>query len=276
MSAESLVIVRGAKFERTRDFNEQVREIAIESGIRFIKLHYTNPKYAPHPRPVKGWQAIEIILKRGGDGQKTYDVVPTKDSQGKDTESTRNLSFEPKKPTDRLEAELPDTPYNRRKLAICYYYGAQWQIVDPAIDAEIKAMADVLEAEYEEKRKKGPTKDDVIVTLDAEKKKLEEEVAALRDELNEKKKRDTVVKTAKKKAGRPSGATSKSDELENEIKQQVWAEKKDLIGEIQKKHKQWWLSIEYRQQVYPEIQRRLAERLKNVNNNAGAGVDNKK
>jgi hypothetical protein len=279
MSASSLVVLRGQEFVRGRDADEQIREFAELTGLKFIKLHHISPEYAAHPYTVKGWQAAEIIVGSSS-GEKKYTVRYTKHPDtGKDCESSRNLSFVPKSPTGILEAELVDTPFNRTKLARCYYYGAQWKILDVAIDKEVKAMADQFEIEYAEKRKNEPTKDDIIVRQDAEKQKLLEENARLQRELTAKNETDKVVTAAKKsKGGRPKkneASIDKEREIENEIKAQVFNEKKDLIAEIQKKYKQFWLSIEYRQQIYPEIQRRLAERLKNANVNTGTGVDNK-
>lgn len=280
MSASSLVIVRGTKFERKRDYDEQVKEVAAIAGLKFIKLHYTSPKYSIQNRTVKGWQDAEIFTSQGSNEEMRYRVEFCKDRDGNPCMGKRNLSFEPKHPTNVLQADLLDTAFNREQLALCYYHGAQWKIVDPEIEKVIKARADELERKYEEERRKQPTKDEVILSQDEQLKKKDEEILRLSLELKKKNEVGAVVESAKEAVTKKQEPAPKTDskKIEAEVKAEVFKEFDALITELKTRKGNWWMTPEYRQKIFPEIQRRLAERTKGTNEhvNAGVGVDNKK
>jgi hypothetical protein len=283
MSYESLVVVRGITLEKRRDFNEQIKEIADIADLKFINLQYTQPKFSKQSRSVKGFQSVEIIAS-GTDADRAYRLEPSKDKDSQDCEGRRNLWFEPKHPTNILEAKLPDTLFNRRRLASCYYHGAQWKVLDTNIEADVKRIADEMEKQLEEERRKQPTDKEIILSLDDRLKKAEEENIRLGLELKKKKEVDSVVdgiknapKHEEKKPEEPKTGigTNREKELENQVKAEVFKEYDVLITELKERSDKWWMTKEYKQKIHPEIQRRLAERLKNANVNAGAGVDNK-
>jgi hypothetical protein len=273
--------------EKRRDYNEQIREIADIAGLKFIDLQYTQPKFSKQNRAVKGFQSVEIIVS-GTDADKAYRLELSKDKHSQDCEGRRNLWFEPKHPTNILEAKLPDTLFNRKRLASTFYHGAQWKILDPNIEADVKKLADEMEIQLEELSRKQPTDKEIILNLDDRLKKAEEENLRLQLELKNKKQADAVVDNIKKtpKPEAPKPEENKADpagrekEIENEVKAEVFKEYDVLINELKLRSDKWWMLKEYKQKIHPEIQRRLAARLKaeakNVNVNTGVGVDNKK
>jgi hypothetical protein len=239
-------------------------------------------------RTVKGFQAVEIIAS-GTEGERSYRLEATKDKHNQDCEGRRNLCFEPRRPTNVLEAQLPDTAFNRKILGSTLYYGAEWEVADPEIRKEITKIADEFEKQLAEERNKKPTTEQVILSLDERLRKAEEENIRLQHELKKKKETDVVIDSIKqapkpeeKKPEEPRVeiGTIREKEIENEVKAEVFKELDVWIVELKKRTNKWWITKEYRQKIHPEIQRRLAERLKaegtNANVNTGVSVDNKK
>jgi len=98
---------------------EAARQSAIEtSGAKFIEIKQTDPK-----------------IKRIGTVEKV--VAQFADEDGVGTYVPKYVSGDETFMNARRIITLLDTPYNRRFLVS--HYGLHWQILDPVVDAEIRA-----------------------------------------------------------------------------------------------------------------------------------------
>jgi hypothetical protein len=256
-----MVILPGKK--RVND--ETIRQHADACGIKFIELQHENG-FGGGPIPVNGFQHIEISVTENK-GRKTFQQRPSKDLDNNDCNGNRSLVFEPDGVTGELLAWLPDTPFNRKKLAHCYHHGAQWTIKDVKIDADIRAMADEIEKTLAPK----VSDEDVIVDMAGQLNDRDEEIAALKAQLALKTKADAVVTEKTEKDDREEwkkyGITqSKYANIKALARQEVYKENEEIMARLKKDSpKGWFGSSEYSEKVLPLVKQRLKDKLDALN-----------
>lgn len=115
------------------------RELAESYGVKFIKLKHIDG-FGNTDKAAIGFQNVTIVVRETGNGRRFVDTVYSKNRLGNDC-SSGSLRFVPDK-MGELIAYLPDTSFNRNKLASALYAGnSPYRIVDPEIDAEIDKLA---------------------------------------------------------------------------------------------------------------------------------------
>jgi hypothetical protein len=174
-------------------------KIADMNGIKFIKLVYTGDgkkdMFAGNSLDfsVMGFQDVSIEVGEGGDGQKIYDFGFSKNIKGEDAALGRGLVFESNPDTERVEADCPDTPFNRKVLAATYFNNPRWRIVEETTNKEIREQA----IELEKRQPKKDTKEETILALDSQLEKERAEKEALKKELETLRKASKVVDEAR-------------------------------------------------------------------------------
>jgi len=286
----SLVILRESR-RRKVTTDEQKRDVAATLGIGFIKLEFTEMEYLRTQISTQGFQAVTISVRQ--QGQRTVRVPSWSQSEDGRPCAKGELVFRPDE-LNRGIAYLPDSPFNRRKLASAISgKNALWHIVDDAIRSEVEELASVWEKdpeviralEYieqvrtevrvakEEQKRQGEFGTSPI---DSELLVYEQKIAELEktQKLEELKQRyQKLIKsqgsTVVEESGIPSPEkpkTSLAEAVANRVKEEVYAEKADLIARLKAdKPRGWARSSEYRQEIQPEIDRRIAEELGDAN-----------
>lgn len=258
----SLLVVRGIR--KCNDIESM--EFARIAGMTFIRLQHIKGA-GVQEYGVRGFQSAEISIGTDRDGGKHYKYTLTKDHfTGEDCMGQRQLIFTPEKHTGMLTADIPDTPYNRRKLVVCYFNNAQWRIVDPILDAEIRRAAE----EFQKSIPEGPSKEKVIKTQADEIAELREQKRALEEKLQI----HNATEEAIREASTPSEddklgslKLTKADEkkLRDAAKKEIYAEHKGAIEGLQKsKGKAWFASKEYRETIAPLVEVRYQQKLEGM------------
>jgi len=261
----TMVILTGKK----RVTDETIKQHADACGIKFIILQHENG-FGGGQIPVNGFQHFEIIVTENR-GKKIFKKIPSKDPEGNDCNGNRSLVFDPDPVTGELLAYLPDTEFNRKKLAHCYYHGAQWTIKDLKIDEDIRKMAD----EIEKTLAPTVTEKDVIVDLASQNEEKDKRIAELEAKLALKEKAETVVaekvETDDRKEWEKYGITqSKYLTIKSESRQEVYKEKSEIVDRLKKDNpKGWFSSNEYSEKVLPSVKQRLKEKLDALNVTVG-------
>lgn len=146
-----------------------------QAKLKFIKLKHKKGFAMNQCASVRGYQGADIVVSQTRDHQILYEVALTTDNKtGEACSAQRPLIFEPEKRTNLLTAVVPDTPFNRKKLACVYYHNPFAEIIDEAIDKEIDQMAREIELILPQEK----TKDDTIQEQD-------DEISILRRKLSE-------------------------------------------------------------------------------------------
>lgn len=255
--ASSMVVIEGAK----RVTNTTVNQFSEAAGIKFIKLNHLNG-FGGSSITVNGFQHVSIKVGEV-QGRKTFVARWSKDEDHKDCNGNRSLSFDPDPITQQLIALLPDSEFNRVKLARCYYHGAEWTIMDKDVDADIKARAD----EYEKTLTKPVSKDEIISSLAEENESKEQE--------NERLKREIALLKANTVQAVPIGNKEWDDygltktkylEIKEAARAEIFEENKNLIAGIKEAYpKGWYGCDDYRNKISPLIKQRLKEKLDALN-----------
>lgn len=246
MACSLLTIVPSRKVS-----SEKLMEFARVAGLGFIRLRHIR-RIADFPFSVRSFQSAKIIMTKANNGGLSYDYKLSKDENGADCSGLMPLVFEPDPTTNILYADLIDTPFNRKKLVVNYYNNAQWEIVDPKVEEEIKNLAD----EHEKTLDQKPTKDEEIDRLrkqieELTSKNTKKEEAPVSEELKVEK--DSTVQIDVKK-------------VKEEVKKEIYEEKADLINSLKEKKKQGWaFTSEYKNEILPLIDERVKQRLEEVN-----------
>jgi hypothetical protein len=129
--------------------DEQKRSIAQQYGVKFIRLTTKNPintEYRELP-----WQTVRIA--REAIGKKVSINLIWSVGRNGDAKGDGALEFVPNA-FGMGEAFVPDSPYNRIKIAACIYARNEaWTIDDPAIRKEIDKIVREMENDPELKKK---------------------------------------------------------------------------------------------------------------------------
>lgn len=275
----SLVIIRGQSAKLTP---EQKVASAATAGIKFIRLRH-NEWCEPNSnsRTTNGFQPVSVsVVVRGNKPER---IVTWKKNERNEDCADHQLAFI----GDDFGvgyAMLPDSPFNRRKLAMAELgENALWTIDDECIAAEIKQLSEQLrndpavveanrqieEARTQERIRRAnaakpgdkleeSSQQTTIEVLRNRIRELEgtrelEELRAKLKTLEEKSSYEKADKDAK---------DQKVDELREQIKAEVLAEKAELVARLrEEKPNGWHLTGIYRTEIGAEIERRLLERL---------------
>ena len=187
-----LINIRGLKQRTTPS---DLQEYCNTAGVKLIRLIHSTG-YGKSIRELVGFQAVEIYSE-------SVDNTSRKYTYKLEDAGIRKAEFIPEGLTKLLVALVPDTDFNRKVLASVYFAPRQvYKIEDPAVDAEVRVIADEIEA----KRPKGKTDKELLAELVKEKQELELKLAAKeKSEELTKEVAETLTGsvTPKKKAGRP-------------------------------------------------------------------------
>ncbi len=138
----SLVRFTGAF--RQKIMATEYQEVAENAGVKFIHVRHVKEFGITCASP-RGFQGVVVQALPGQLGVGRYKVMYTKDHLGNDVGAMFPLDFVSNRKTQELTALIPDTEYNRRKLAACYYHFPFCTIIDQVIRAEIVKIADEIE-----------------------------------------------------------------------------------------------------------------------------------
>jgi len=239
----NLVYITGGN--KKIDF-EAVAELA---GIKVIKLLHPRA-FVNDQVSMRGFQGGTMQVSDRG-GVSLYKFVPFVNKSGEDTFTPKNLWFEKDDRTNENLAVIPDTKYNRKKLAGMYGTIHAPRIKDPVIDAEVRAMAEKIQKTVEVKKTKEVEAAKALSENESLKKALEK---AKKD--NERLMNRGTMLTA---------AVSDNSKLINFIRKsvenEVFSEKASLIEELKKSGEGWQSQGQYKK-IVDEIDKRCIEKLK--------------
>jgi len=201
----SMIIVDG----KIKVNDEMKKQYADACKINLIKLvHSSGFGQDGGDISISGFQHVNI--KTGeANGKKTFVARWAKDQEGNATCVGRALVFEPDRVTGQMLAYLPDSEFNRNKLARCYYHGADWTIAEPGIEAEIKKMAD----EFEITLPVPISKEEIITDQATEIEELRAKLAEAEQKVGIKDAAKAIIK--KNKGGRPRKIQKPVEKTEN-------------------------------------------------------------
>jgi hypothetical protein len=269
----SLIVVEGVR----KYTDQEALEFARIAGLNFIKLKHIHS--GSGERGQRGFQSVVIRIVTDRDGGKKYTWEGSFDRIDKTPcMGQRQLTFHSEKHTGFLVADLPDTPYNRNVLVTCYLNNAQWKIIDPVLDAEIREKAEELQKSIPNK----PSAEQVVVGLEEKNRGLEDEVRRLKQQLDFNNATQEIIKEATTPSTEDSTgvlglSVAGEKKLREEAKKEVYEEMSVRLKEIQdSKGRAWTSSKEYREEIIPVVEARFQKKLeeKYANNNVGTGSDN--
>jgi hypothetical protein len=138
----SLVSFDGAFRQKPKDYEYQ--EVAESAGVSFIKVRHVKG-FGITTASQRGFQGVRVVALPGRLGVGRYKVEYSKNHLGKDVSAMLPLDFVSDRKTMELSAIIPDTEFNRRKLAACYYHVPFCAIVDKEIEKDVQERANELE-----------------------------------------------------------------------------------------------------------------------------------
>ena len=145
--------------------DDAIFEFAVVAGAPFIKLGHRKGGY----QQIRGFQGFNINVVIARDNTRKYEYSTTKNVEGDEDAAHRPLIFAVSGQSRVLSAFLPDTDFNREKLAKGYYY-LDVTIMDPDVDKKIKKRADAIV----DATPTGPTEAEIIVDQQKQIKELGE------------------------------------------------------------------------------------------------------
>lgn len=241
--------------------SEEEFDYAIEAGAKFIKLKH-NPR-SPHAvEAARGFQGVNVHVTEGTMGERRFDMSYT-EREGKPDRAMRPLVFHPEGRTRTMLAWLPDTPFNREKLARqeCgvsttesgFVPTSFWFIEDPEVDAWVKERTEELRASAV----LAPTHQEIIADLSDELKQKNDELAQLKAKLDAAERRrqataDIVMRQQERDAG------LSVEELQS-IYDEVYEQNKGVVERLKQKHgDKWESSKDYERVLKPKLEERIA------------------
>lgn len=230
-------------------------KLGLLCGLGFIKLRHKK-QFEEYHYQMRGFQGANIYFSNYN-GKKMYTYDLTVDRASKDSALPKNLIFEPSEETNELLAILPDTKFNRRVLACYVGSDLEPEILDDKIQKEVKEMAKTIRTQTIVKKKK----DQLIVDQSKVIQSKDERIAQLERELAEKNAVDNVILDAAQTIAQDSAEAYKA-KIRQEIKDQVYVEKADLISTLKESYGEKWAQCsEYKQTILKEVTDRTAKRL---------------
>jgi hypothetical protein len=276
----SLVRVHPLRQKRTDAQKRDIAKLATPP-VKFIKLLFKKDLSTNDSVGVTGFQSVTIITQQNNRTSKTLIPVWSTDQSG-NAVSNGVMTFI----GDEMGigvAYLPDSPYNRRKLAVALLNNnAVWDIADPEIEQELWQRANEIKTEpyylsklkeVSERREQQKMLNKSLTTgtsdemVDAElavlSKKLkdlktQEEIERIRAEIAEyEKKQGIYIEKPKEKVER----SEDDQKIYDEAKKEVYEEKKKTIGIMKHNNPHTWSSTkEYRKHIKPEIIKKIIEK----------------
>ena len=237
-------------------------EFAELADVKFIQLRHKRG-VANGFHAIRGFQGVKVIISESREGGVQYRAEFSRSTDGRDIRALRPLVFEPEGRTKLLTAYVPDSPFNREKLAKDFYHGLQCNITDAQILAEVRARADEIEAG----KPVEPSREEVIASQDDEIKILREQLKAKEQENEELKERNEVIQTAKRVV----------KELPEDIRQAVTdivhQENEGVVSKLKEQSPNGWQKTKkYKTLILPIIEKREKEELERMNNAEHSGT----
>lgn len=296
----SLIYVRGQA--RNKKFTRDKKlETAKRCGINLVELEWLEP--ISTTISVEGFQSVECAITRRPNSRRMQQVVDWRKNEFGDDVPYGQLTFIP----DELEigrAWMPDSPYNRRMLAIDKLGPVhQWQILDKGFNAEIDKLAKLIEESEEFQRAlKDLEERRLQVEIELEESartggpesrgRMLQEQKALERRIEEleaaKRVKELKAKIAALEAGEKEPMTSEEidtrarreytdaeiKKLRREIANEVYEENAQFVEELKAQYSKWYLSPPYRDKLKPIIEDRLQKRLEGSNVGDDSGLHN--
>jgi len=278
----SLVVIRSSV---EKIWAEEYTDVAEACGVEFIRLEFDRSGVnGKGPFACRGFQGVEVSLAEDRSGVPIRTHEFTKDRAGNDCKAQRQLEFHRQKLSGKFIGVLPDTPYNRNRLAGGYKHPRPWKIVDPAVDAEIAAHAEA----YVSKAGPTPTIDDENTIL---RKQVAEQAQALRikdrEILNERKRTTEILEAQIETGPTPSTVvepedveapyvppTKTEEEIRDDMIEVVCSENSEWVVATRRKMKGGFTrSNAYREKIMAEVNKRLKARRADVGNSSKSGND---
>ena len=261
MPTSSLIVLRGDQNARS-DTEYEYAELA---GVKFIELRHRR-RSGPTTYHARGFQGVTVSVRQDRDGGRRFDAEYDINEDGKPKRALRPLIFEPVGRAQLLTAMLPDTDFNRNKLALRYIDGGFWSIQDPEVLADVKARAKVIE----ENLPKGPTKEEIIRRQAEENERLREQLALTRRQAKEARETAVAVVEARR------AIKELPVELKDSIQEIVHEENASVIEKLKEQSPNGWMRTKkYKELVQPAIDERERQELEKLNADySGAGIGN--
>lgn len=255
----SLLVLRGDDRAKA----PQQFEFAKLAGVKFIELRHRRITGNGPASASRGFQGVEVFVSESGSGERKFRAQYSQ-RDGQPCRSLRPLVFEPEGPGMVLTAWLPDTEYNRHKLALQYFDAEnQWVIQDPSTLASIKQEA----TRIRDSKPQEPTEREVMLAQSKEIGALRDKLLMQERELEEAKKQAAVIQKARRKI------TELSSAHEDGIREILYNEEAEVVEKLKEKHgEKWEESDDFRRILQPKIEKRVQEELERMNATADAGV----
>jgi hypothetical protein len=253
--------------------------LARAAGVNLMQITYIDDLH-PNPPTIRGFQGVRI-RKTEIQGRPKLIATLSKDEQtGESCSSLRPLEFTPNEITGVMESYIPDTEFNRHKLAGMFYHSNLCNIIDDAIRAEIKEMADEIEK--------------TLVVVPSDKEKLtatEEENKKLREMLlkSEQEKQALIINSSPAKTETLTENTDNNSTVvdsttvlnavktvpqasaRERAKEQIYLNKGNIVKKLKNKHgDNWAKSPGHKKELLPLINA-LEKELKDADN-SGTGI----
>ena len=238
-------------------------------GLNFIKVRHKN-EFAAFSYSMRGFQGAEIFFSNVGN-KKSYTYQLTKNLRQEDCALPKSVVFEPEEETNELLAIIPDTDFNRQRLAMLVHTDLEPKVLDAAIAKDVMERSKVYRREVE----KTLSKDEVITNQNDELLRLKEENERLKRDAAEKEKSDNVVLQAAREQGQKNVEEYKK-RVRAEVKELVYEEMADVITDLKERlGPDWAKGAEYKNSILKEVEMRTAKRLaeEGVETNVDSGSD---
>lgn len=244
---------------------ESYSSVAELAGAKLIYLQHKRG-FGKRYETYRGFQGLGVLITESG-GQYSYKYEYTK-SNGEDSWTTTPVIFYPQEGTNELLAPIPDTEYNRDKLAkIMANKTPAVKVKDNKISRDIEERS----KEYKRVEKVRKDKNGVLAGMQREKTELEKENEKLKRELENKKKASNIVGDALIQEKRSRRRT-----VRDEKKKEFYDGNKELIDKIKASEgDNWFRSKEYKSKVQTPIDKMVNEQLskEGLLENADEGAD---
>lgn len=268
----SLVYIKG---NRKANTDEQKRELAGIAGVKFVKLRALQRVFGNSGFGIQGFQNVTINSGEEGGRVRVRAIYSKRyNRNGEHVDCSRGKLRFVGDTFNVGYAYVPDTPYNRRKLASCYY-DAPYEIADEKVNTEVELVAKELFAEAQQKQEQEEVERDYRAELEDK----QSEVEKLREELERAKKREKYkpdpVTSNIKESDRESTPEQQEEDrkiygrTKQKAKYSVYNENKNLVEEMKKEQMKnngttrgWTMTKSYKKNIEPKVKSKTVEILK--------------
>lgn len=276
----ALIVINGQGMPKRVQTSDGPK-LATAAGVKLIMVTYIDP-LEPNPPSIRGFQGVRVSRYEVNGRVQLNAELSKNERTGEACSALRSLDFIPHEITGLMEAHIPDTDFNRKKLAAAYYHHPFCKINDEAVDAEVREIAD----EIEKTLVVVPSDKEKLTAVEAENKRLKELYAD-----SEKKRQallldndpvitpistditdnnSNVVDTTTEKT--PQKVVKKRS-ARDRAKDQVYLDNGKIVNKLKKVHGDNWVKSQgYRKDLLPLINK-LEKEYKDADN-AGDGITN--